>query len=157
MEIDQSGRVEDLTMNTVVAFANDHEASVFISAGTKREVVRFLKTKISPTDYAPVFFSILIFFLIKDEKFSSVFIDEEYTGKDEFISEKVRKLCKFFKKPCPQIVFGRIGKHSQAHAIAIRTHRSRGKGAIKVSLKNVMVFFLKKTAGTNRHTHRVSR
>lgn len=157
VEVDQSGRVEDLTMNTVVGLSNDHTSSVFVSAGTKREIVKFLKSKISSSDYAPLFFSILIFFLLREEKLKTVLVDEEYTGKDEYISGIVKGFFENSKKHCPEIIFGRIGKHSRAHALVIGIHRTKGRGSVKINLSQVVKLFPKKVAGTSRHTHRVSR
>lgn len=160
VEIDQSGRVEDLTMGTVVGFSNDRKATVYVSAGVKRDAVRFLKSKILfSLDYAPLFFSVLLFYLIKDENFGSVLIDEEYTGKDSFITEK---LLLFFNthtagRRRPEISFGKIGKHSSAHTLAIRVHRAKGHGAVKISLGQIIALLLKKQAGPKRRTHRVSR
>ena len=37
-QIDQSGKIEDTAKNTVIAFSNDIQASVFISKKTKRQV-----------------------------------------------------------------------------------------------------------------------
>lgn len=159
VEIDQSGRVEDLTCGTAVAFSNGNKRAVFVSAGTKREVVKILKSSIFyRTNYAPLFFALLIFLLIKDEQLTSVKIDEEYTGKENYILEV---LVGFFKKDQtvgPKFVFARIGKRSPAHAHAIEVFRAKGRGvAVRVALKEIMAVLDKKLAGTDRHTHRVSR
>ncbi len=144
-------------MNTVVGFSNDHAACVFVSAEIKREVIRYLKSKITSANFAPLFFSILVFLLIKEEKFNYVLIDEEYTGKDEYISETIKRFFEFSKKRCPEIVFGRIGKHSKAHTLSLKVHRAKGRGVIKIGFRQIVRLFSEKTAGTKRHTHRVSR
>lgn len=143
-------------MNTVVGFANDRSAAIFVSAGTKRGIIRYLKSKI-PSGYAPLFFSALVFLLLKNEKFGLVLIDEEYTGKDEYISETIKGFFKNDRKKYPDIIFGRIGKRSRAHALAIKIHRTKGRGATKIGLKEIMSLFSKKEAGSRRRTHRVSR
>lgn len=158
VEIDQSGRVEDLTMNTTVAYSNGHHKVVFVSAGTKRTVIQVLKSNFFISeDFAPFFFSLLVFLLLKDEKLSSVLIDEEYTGKANFIAETIQVFFKNIGISCPQIKFVRIGKHSNAHALALKAHRIKGRGVIKISLNEILKFVVKKQAGSKRRTHRVSR
>lgn len=158
VEIDQSGRVEDLTMNTTVAYSNGHHKVIFVSAGIKRNVVRILKSDPSiSVDYAPFFFALLVFLLLKEGELHSVLIDEEYSKKDDFIAEALRS---FFEKKavsCPQIRFGRIGKRSNAHALALKAHRTRGRGAVKMNLGGILKYLTKKQAGSKRRTHRVSR
>ncbi|MEK7565682.1 MAG: hypothetical protein AAB506_01395 [Patescibacteria group bacterium] len=158
VEIDQSGRVEDLTMNTTVAYSNGHRKAIFVSAGIKRTVVRILKSNPSiSVDFAPFFFALLVFLLLKKEKLKSILIDEEYTGKDTFITETLKVLFRKEGVSGPQIRFGRIGKHSNAHALALKTHRGKGHGATKIDLEEILKYIAKKQAGSKRRTHRVSR
>ena len=66
VEIDQSGKVEDLATSTVVAFSNGIKGAVIISAGEKRLVIQKLhKSPLSKDEAAPIFFSILVFFWLK--------------------------------------------------------------------------------------------
>ncbi len=160
VEIDQSGRVEDLSTNTVVAFSNRSQVAIFIGAGEKRIVVKFLKgSVIFSSDFAPTFFSLLIFLLVQDCKEKSFLIDEEYTGKNSVIEELLVELFKFKRRKAPTIRFGRIGKKSPAHWLAWNIHRKRirDKTLRKISAREVLDLLDKKRAGSARHTHRVSR
>lgn len=158
-EIDQSGRVEDLTSGTVIAFSNSQNGTIFISAGNKREVVQFLKSHpLYFPNFAPLFFTLLVFLLVRNEQLQSIRIDEEYTGKEEYIVETLEKLFRNFTIPCPRLVFARIGKHSPAHELAIINFRKKGRYATKkISVKEVIGLLQIKQAGSKRRTHRVSR
>ena len=80
VEIDQSGKLEQLDTDTVVAFSNDTNGAVYLKAGTKRKIVQYLRTTLIPRkDVYPILFAIVIFLLIPslDEK-AILIIDEEY-------------------------------------------------------------------------------
>lgn len=131
VEVDQSGRVEDLSTGTAVAFADGESAAVFISAGEKRRMINFLRRTsfIEAKDLPAVIFGVLVFHLIQGNKLHTLKIDEEYAGKNALIEETVKKL--FFQnrnKNIPTIRFVRIGKLSTAHKLAWSTHRAKGRG-----------------------------
>ncbi len=141
VEIDQSGRVEDLATGTAVAFSNGKYGAIFISAGVKREVVQILKTKpLYALRFASLFFATLVFILIKEAKIDSFLIDAEYPRDDIYVEEVIKKLFKRKRVVHPNILFGRIGKRSSAHALAWKVHRTKGYGkkVAKVSLKEVL-------------------
>ena len=145
VEVDQSGRVEDLSTGTAVAFSNDESGAVFVSAGVKRRLIVYLRKKslIPVKDVPAVFFSILLFVLIEKRKISILNIDEEYTGKNAIIVETIEKL--FVReriKRVPNVRFMRIGKLSPAHVLAWRIHRSKGRSTLarKVSEQEILKF-----------------
>jgi hypothetical protein len=43
IEVDQSGKMGDLAVHTVLAFANDIEYAILISAGVKRAIIQELR------------------------------------------------------------------------------------------------------------------
>ncbi|MGA9348062.1 MAG: hypothetical protein WBW48_04565 [Anaerolineae bacterium] len=45
VEVDQSGKMGDLAIHTVLAFANDIEYAVLIPAGVKRAIVQKLRAQ----------------------------------------------------------------------------------------------------------------
>lgn len=131
VEIDQSGKVEDLNTNTVVAYSNGNWGAIRIKTVTKRRIVQFLH-RISPygTDFAAELFAIVVFILVQNLPPNTVFvIDEEYTGKDKQISEKLEKLLiqKYGIKWRGEVRFKRIGKHSRAHYYAWEIHNRNQK------------------------------
>lgn len=143
VEIDQSGKLEQLNTDTAIAFSNDTNGVIILKAGAKRKIVQYLRTTLIPQkDMFAILYAIMIFLLLSDsEKKRAILIDEEYTGKNEIISETLQKL--FLKqkvKHWPGIIsFGQIGKHSRAHALAWYAHRSKKRiGIRKVSEKEVL-------------------
>lgn len=135
IEIDQSGKLEQLDTDTIISFSNDKNGIIYIKAGTKRKVIQRLRTTLIPRkELYPILFAILIFLLINslNEQFN-IIIDEEYTGKDEVIKETLNKLLlKRFKDKWQVLIgFSQIGKHSPAHILAWKTHRQKSRVGIK--------------------------
>lgn len=135
VEIDQSGKLEQLDTDTAIAFSNSTSSVMLLKAGTKRRIVRQLrKTLIPQKELFAILYAIIIFLILSDsEKKKTILIDEEYTGKNKIITETLEKL--YFKqtgKVWPGIItFGQIGKHSNAHKLAWTTHRSKKRVGIR--------------------------
>lgn len=141
VEIDQSGRVEDLGTGTAVAFSNDTRGSFFVTAGEKRKIVSFLKkNKKFSADFATIFFASLIFVLLRKHKLDRIYIDEEYTGKEKQIESFLLDLYKKGAKLGPNIRFTNIGKLSPAHRLAWLTHKHKGKNSLRVKFEEIIRF-----------------
>lgn len=143
VEVDQSGRVEDLSTGTAIAFSNGESASVFISAGAKRRLIVFLRrNSLIPTkDLPAVIFSILVYPLMAEYRIEVLKIDEEYTGKNLIIEETIKKLYARHRiKRIPDVRFVRIGKQAAAHKLAWKVHRSKGRlaGVRKILEKEIL-------------------
>ena len=122
IEIDQSGKVENTSKNTVIAFSNDIFGTIFISAQEKREIQKFFR-KIGKTKvFVYRLFAALIFLLINDhlKNLKRITIDEEYSGKENLIKsylvQNIRRVYRGFS--AENISFKRIGKKSKAHNLA---------------------------------------
>lgn len=142
-EIDQSGKLEQLDTDTIVAFSNGKHEAICIKAGVKRKIIQHLRQTLIPhKDLYPIFFAITIFILIKSQSPRiTLKIDEEYTGKENIIKETLEKLLmKQFRRKWQGIIkFGRIGKHSNAHKLAWENHRNKQRGKItRVTEKEVL-------------------
>jgi hypothetical protein len=139
VEIDQSGKLEQLDTGTAVAFSNGETGTVWLSAGVKRQVVLHLRKTLIPShDLWAVLFAIVIFLLVSDLGENVILrIDEEYTGKEGVIKEVLEKLLvrKWGKKWEGGIRFGRIGKESEAHKLCWSTHRKKNRQKVR-SLKS---------------------
>lgn len=147
VEVDQSGRVEDLSTGTAIAFANGKSSAVFINAGTKRKlIVRLRRQSFIPAkDLPAIIFSVVLFMLIAEHAIDVLKIDEEYTGKNEIIEETLKKLyVRSRRKRIPDVRFVRIGKRSRAHVLAWKVHRSKGRwpNIKKVSEKHILLYAL---------------
>jgi len=130
VEVDQSGKFEQLNTHTVIACANGKSNAIWISASTKRNLVQRLRKSLIPRkDLVSILFAVLVFMLLDNlgTPLNTIIIDEEYTGKDNIIGESLRKLLvdKSRTKWQGQIRFRQIGKLSSAHNLAWKTHRAR--------------------------------
>src|SRR3990167_8480405 len=95
VEVDQSGKFEQLNTHTVIACANGKNSSIWISASVKRNLIQGLRKSLIPRkDLVPILFTTLVFILLDslDVFPNTIIIDEEYTGKDHIIEESLRKL-----------------------------------------------------------------
>src|SRR3989338_7764287 len=101
IEVDQSGKIEHLNMDMVIAFSNQHQ------------------------------YSIVIYHCLKDylHEYQRIVIDVEYKGKENLIKSillgLIRKSSKSFDSRI--IHFGSITKKSNAHAVAIDVFRGHRK------------------------------
>lgn len=136
VEVDQSGKFEQLNTHTVVACANGDRVAIFLSAAVKRRLVQKLRRSLVPRrDMVAIVFAVLVFILLADLKKlpDKVLIDEEYTGKDKIIKETIEKLLSKRTKERWKgyIRFGRIGKSSPAHKLAWRLHKIKKKVQVR--------------------------
>lgn len=132
IEIDQSGKFEQLNTHTVIACANKERVAIRLAAGVKRSLIQILRKSLIPNqDFYAVIFAVLVFILLSelDELPGVIVIDEEYTGKERIIRETLDKLLhrKTKGKWKGDIRFKQIGKSSTAHSLAWRLHRQKKK------------------------------
>ena len=129
IEVDQSGKIEDLRQATVITFSNKEQFSVLFPRKLKREIFLGYRSKIRQLRFR--LFAIGIFYCLENylKNVELITICKEYTGKDAHIKTYllplIRKKQKDFDKKL--INFGVIGKKSRAHMVAILTN----KGIIK--------------------------
>jgi len=148
VEIDQSGKFEQLNTYTVIACANGKEQAIFLSASVKRRLVQKLrKTLVPRKDIIAVVFGVLVFILLeKLDNFPDVIvIDEEYTGKEAIIRETLRKLILYKTKDKwkGSVRFKRVGKSSPAHRLAWKLYRAKkGINTKRISEKEVLRWWL---------------
>lgn len=136
IEIDQSGKVEQLNTHTIIAGANKESVVIRITVSVKRKLIRQLrKTLVPHKDLIPIVFSVLVFLSLKQLKQlpGVIVIDEEYTGKENIIKETLKKLIAEHAKNRWQgyIRFKRIGKSSPAHKLAWKIHSLKKSARVK--------------------------
>ncbi len=139
IEVDQSGKIEQLNMNSVIAFSNKNQYSVLISKEVKREVYKIYKGKVKELRYR--LFCVGVYFCLKEyirEK-ELITICCEYVGKENLIkSFLLDYLRKDYPAVDPKIIrFGMIGKKSNAHAAAIDVYRGNRRPNKILSLSEV--------------------
>ncbi|OGM31244.1 hypothetical protein A2630_04445 [Candidatus Woesebacteria bacterium RIFCSPHIGHO2_01_FULL_44_10] len=86
VEVDQSGKIGDTKVPTVLAFSNLENFSILVSATEKRKCILILrrKGKLSKRFYLKLFAACLFLLLERDIKsFNRVIVDIEYTGHND--------------------------------------------------------------------------
>lgn len=142
IEIDQSGKIENTSKLTVVAYANGKSRSILISAVEKRKLVKIMRVHDYPRQiFVLKIFAGMIFLLLKNEQCHEVVIDKEYTGHDGIIKDILRSLFVKTESEMPDIKFMRIGKKSDAHKTALAVYRGKRKPDIIVRADNILRIF----------------
>jgi hypothetical protein len=120
IEIDQSGKVEDTSRPTVLAFANHIRVAVVIPAAVKKECLAVLRRRSDfPQVYILQIFTAGLVCLLRDYLFQieTITIDLEYPGHEADIKgillNAIRRVRRDFSKQ--QISFRSVGKKSGAH------------------------------------------
>lgn len=128
IEVDQSGRIEFTSEDTILAFSNGKQFSILVTSNTKRFCIKHLREiGFTGNTFYLKFFSICLFHLLKDHITIStrILIDQEYIGNESLIKSDLLNILRRsnYKIFSDQICFGYIGKKSPAHYLAIETLR----------------------------------
>jgi len=120
IEVDQSGKIENMNVDTVLAFSDGKSAAVLIPAEVKRVCLQALRREGRPKISVVLrIFAVGLFFLLQDvlEEVTLVTIDQEYPGREGDIKGMLLRLIwasgKGFDKG--RIAFRQVGKKSAAH------------------------------------------
>ncbi len=130
IQVDQSGKVENTRVDTVIAFSNGVSGTVLIPAVVKRACIRALREQDwRRQTFVFQIFAAALFALIEPhaKRIERITIDIEYPERMGDIKTQLLKLLKreHLKFYGQQIVFQRIGKQSPAHHKAIAVYRGR--------------------------------
>lgn len=144
IEVDQSGKIEQLNKDTYVAFSNHEQYCIKLSKNVKQDIVYNYRTKVR--QIIQKLFAICIFYCLKDylNKKELITIDLEYHGREAFIK---RELVGYIKNTYSNfdkniIRFDLITKDSKAHKLALRTFREEEKPN-RILTKNEVLEWLK--------------
>ena len=128
IEVDQSGKIENTSVITILAFSNHVNDYVYIKPLCKRSLKRYLKEKQKTRSYVYKTFSVLLYLLIKRNNLKSdIYVDLEYPGNMAIIKSNLFRIFKKYKynQNNISIYFKNIGKKSRAHYLAINQYRAR--------------------------------
>ena len=124
-EIDQSGKIELLSVDTIIACSNNKQYSIKIPKEIKQRIYYNYKNKLKQLRYK--LFCVGIYYCIERLLMASelIVIDDEYHGKNNLVK---CILLSYIRKKYPNfsnkiIRFGSIGRESNAHHLAIETFR----------------------------------
>ncbi|MFH1028532.1 MAG: hypothetical protein V1791_11070 [Pseudomonadota bacterium] len=139
VEIDQSGRTDRLSKDTVLAFSDEIQGSILISAAVKRACYHKLRESQMRKKLACVrLFAAALAILLQDycKKLELISIDLEYPGwEGEICRHLLRQLPELRKD---QICFIQIGKKSPAHEVAWLTWRGEREPDKRVTVRELL-------------------
>lgn len=147
IEIDQSGKIENTSKNTIIAFSNGVFKSILIRATDKRKIQKIFRESGRARIFVYRLFAVLIFVLIKKhiKTINQIVIDEEYPGKSgvikNFLLQEIRKVQPNFSKEI--VSFQRITKKSKAHYLAYGVAIGKKLPDETVALKEILKFIVK--------------
>ena len=149
-QIDQSGKIEQTEKPTVLAYTNKFTHSLLIPAKVKRQLQEAFRKCGMTKLYIQYIFSAAIFLLVRDLKQKcDITIDKEYPGKENIISDILRKILVSHNKPAHRIDFARIGNRPKVHYAAHDVYIKKVSPDKTLTL-NEIVKTLKKTDGRLR-------
>ena len=144
IEIDQSGKVEQLNKDTYIAFSNHEQYCVKLPKNIKQEIVYEYRTKVR--QLIQKLFAVCVFYCLKDYigKKEMITIDLEYPGWEDFIKRELAASIKTIHVNFDNkiIRFGQITKESKAHKLALRTFREEERPN-RILTKNEVLKWLK--------------
>lgn len=123
VQIDQSGKIEQTSKNTILCLSNGFWDAVSIKAKTKRQLQEIFRRNGQNRNFILFTFCAALALLLKRNlMLNEVTVDKEYTSKEGIIKKITQEMLASEKK-IPEIYFGNIGKkamaHNRAYAIAI--------------------------------------
>jgi hypothetical protein len=149
-QIDQSGKIEQTSLNTIIALANDKQYSLLLSKKSKRILQQFFRVQNKSQVFIYLTFAILVTIILKEVKpKNKVIIDSEYPGHEALIKNIIKNTLKQFNISTPPLEFNLVGKSSPAHDLAAKVAHNKKKANKKVSLEEVLKIILgnKKRSG----------
>ena len=149
-EIDQSGKLEYTSHDTVLAISNGKSFSVALKAADKRLLQKMYRKLFNKNrQFVYEVFSALVYILLHQVKPNNqVTIDKEYPGKEALIKLHVIEYDKSKQKDLKEIInFGLVGKKSPAHKLGYLTFKKQKKPDKIISVEEIVkiIFPSKKT------------
>jgi hypothetical protein len=144
IEVDQSGRTDQLTVDTVLAFSDAIQAAILIPKAVKRACYHHLKAQgVRKHRIGVKLLTAGLVLLLRDyvTTLEMITIDREYTGGAE--GDIKGELLQHLRRQVPdlhsdQITFQEIGKKSAAHKLALETYRGGQEPNQRISLEELL-------------------
>lgn len=151
-QIDQSGKIEQTNLHTVLAFSNHQQKSILFTKQNKRVLLDFFKKQGKIKIFTVLTFTALLAILIKITtlKRQRVVIDHEYLSYEAYIKERLIIYLQILKlKQLPIIEFGHVGKTTRAHCYAAEVAHQKRKASKIVKLSEIikLIFAAQKRIG----------
>lgn len=146
LEIDQSGKIENTSKPTVLAFSNSHSDIIVLKTQDKKAIQTFFRQINKPRLFVHITFVAAIFLLIKDHlaKNDQIIIDREYLGYEKFIHRKLHEFINDNSRVGGITIHShQIGKKSQAHLLAYSVSRKKTYNKVKKINKDEIIRIIK--------------
>jgi len=138
--IDQSGKVEYTSHDTVVAFSNGIRKAILLKASDKRLLQKRFREAGKGQIFTYRIFSLLIFLLLKKVRFEELVIDIEYPGRSDLIKNylltDLKKTGVVLDRD--KISFRLIGKKCEAHWHAYHVFKGMRKAEKVTNMKEIL-------------------
>ncbi len=144
IEVDQSGKIEQTAVNTVLAFSDGGQRTLLIPAQVKRQALAYLRGREkSRRSSVLLVFSAALFLLLREiaEQITLVIIiDREYEGHEATIRGRLLQLLREagLQVHADAIAFGLVGKKSEAHYLAWRVNKGEISPDHQVTLSELL-------------------
>lgn len=127
LEIDQSGKIEDTAKPTVLAFSNDTNGTLILSAQEKRLLQEIYRKAGKPRVFILQVFTACLYLLFSKYKLTrrKVIIDREYRDDEGLIKSYINQMANHFGKTISHMEFAHIGKRSPAHYLGNMAFKNR--------------------------------
>lgn len=139
-QIDQSGKIEQTNVKTVVAITNGEEIAIVLSSADKKLIQDIFRQTKHVKNYPFVVFAALLALLIKKANpKKKILVDKEYTGQEKLITEKYVNFMKELRvKPIPVIQFGHVGKSARVHRFGYLVWSGKIKKSFPVTISSIL-------------------
>ncbi len=140
IEIDQSGKIEQTNLNTIIALSNNVQYALILKKRTKRILQEIFRKQGKPRMFVYQTFAALIAILLKEAKpKTQVTIDMEYLGLQDLLKRQIDEYSTLLLGPkIPTFVFGFVGKESPAHILAEKVAYKKKRANKIVSLNEII-------------------
>ena len=154
-QVDQSGKIEDTSTDTILAVANEGFAyTLKIPTKVKRELQTYFRDAGEPKLFIYKTFAVGLFSLLNayNMKIESVEIDKEYPGHEELIGNMLKTLFKVFGVGSRiSYSFGLVGKSSPAHDAAYKVTAKKEKEDKRLGVAEIKQIASCLSAGLPHH------
>ena len=139
-QIDQSGKIEQTNIKTVVAICNGEDLAIVLNSSDKKLIQNIFRQTKHAKNFPFVVFAALLALLIKKvNPKNKILVDEEYTGQEKLITEKYVNFMRCLKaKSIPQIEFGHVGKSAKVHRFGYLVWLGKNKKSFSVKLTSIL-------------------
>lgn len=146
VDVDQSGKIGQTNVDTVLAFANGESFALLIPRRVKQACLHELRRRgIAATDIYLRLFAVGLYYLLRQHISSMdlVILDQEYPGQEQKIKQRLFNLLRRNgqKIDSARLTFSNVGKESTAHRLAIEVYRKKRKADVVLTTEEILKEF----------------